>query len=356
MDELRVGAGVRKPGAFAGEQAGGRCVGGGVGQREAHALEVEDPLAELDALRCPLDRQSQQPLHRPGTAGTDVDAFLHEPLVGQLVRAPYPTEHRRLRDADVLQHELGMPVRERVRVVRVVLEREAGRVVVDQEQGREAELLVDDEAVEDHEVRVIRAGDEPFLTVEQVLPGGGVADGGRAEGASIGAGLVLRDRVTPGALAAQARVEIAPALLSVGMDQHVVRARDVRPEAAGGLPELLVDQHLLQNRPALSAHRTRQGAAVESSPDGRPADRVPPIAWDPAVRALEFDFAWLEHIAHEAAGTRLELELGVGEGQVHLAKDAPPGPRLADRVADLGTRRSQRNVKKAGRTAHPARR
>ena len=170
-----------------------------------------------------------------------MDAFLHEPLVGQLVRAPYPTEHRRLRDADVLQHELGMPVRERVRVVRVVLEREAGRVVVDQEQGREAELLVDDEAVEDHEVRVIRAGDEPFLTVEQVLPGGGVADGGRAEGASIGAGLVLRDRVTPGALAAQARVEIAPALLSVGMDQHVVRARDVRPEAAGGLPELLVD-------------------------------------------------------------------------------------------------------------------
>ena len=90
--------------------------------------------------------------------------------------------------ADVLEHELRVPVGERVGVVRVVLERHAGRVVVDEEERRQPRVAVDDEAVEDHEVGVVRAGDEPLLAVEDVLAGRGVADGRRRERPGVGAG------------------------------------------------------------------------------------------------------------------------------------------------------------------------
>ena len=85
-----------------------------------------------------------------------MDALLDEPLVGQLVGPADPAEDRRRRHAHVAEHELGMPVGEGVGVVRVVLDLQAGRVVVDQEQGRAARLAVDDVAVEDHEVGVVR--------------------------------------------------------------------------------------------------------------------------------------------------------------------------------------------------------
>ena len=61
---------------------------------------------------------------------------------------------------------------------------DAGRVVVDQEQRRPALVAVDDEAVEDHEVGVVRPGHEPLLAVEHVLAGRAVADGRRARGSA----------------------------------------------------------------------------------------------------------------------------------------------------------------------------
>ena len=125
-------------------------------------------------------RQRQQPLHRAGAARADVDPLLDEPLVGQLVGPADPAEDGRGRDADVGQHELRVPVGERVGVVGVVLDHDAGRVVVDQEERRQSLLAVDDEAVEDHEVGVVGPGDEPLLAVEDVLAGRGVADRGRA--------------------------------------------------------------------------------------------------------------------------------------------------------------------------------
>ena len=138
VDDLGIGAGVGEPGALAGQQPRRGRVGGRIGQREADALEVVDPLAELDALGGPLERQRQQPLHRAGAARADVDALLDEPLVGQVVRPPDAAEDRRRRDAHVGQHELRVAVGERVRVVGVVLDDDAGRVVVDQEQRRPA--------------------------------------------------------------------------------------------------------------------------------------------------------------------------------------------------------------------------
>ena len=51
------GALVHEPGGLAGQQARGGGVGGRVGQWEADALEVVDPLVELDPAGRPLDRE-----------------------------------------------------------------------------------------------------------------------------------------------------------------------------------------------------------------------------------------------------------------------------------------------------------
>ena len=268
-----------------------------------------------------------------------MDPLLDEPLVGQLVGPADAAEHGRRRDPDVGQHELGMPVGEGVGVVRVVLDDHPGRVVVDQEEGRPALVAVDDEAVEDHEVGVVRPGHEPLLAVEDVLAGRRVADGGRAERARVRAGAVLGDRVAPRALAPERRVEVAPALLRVRVEQDVVGARDVRPQAAGRLAELLVDQDLLEHGPALPAGLDRERPALQPRLDGGRPDRVAPVARDVPAGPLEFDLARLEDVAHERAGARLELELGGREGQVHRAKDAAPGRREAHDVAGRGTTR-----------------
>ena len=103
-----------------------RGVGGRVGQREADALEVVDPLAELDPLGRPLDGERQQPLHRPAAARADVDPLLDEPLVGQLVGPADRAEDRAGRDPDVLEDELRVAVGERVHVVGIVLSRTPG--------------------------------------------------------------------------------------------------------------------------------------------------------------------------------------------------------------------------------------
>ena len=218
-----------------------------------------------------------------------------------------------------------MPVRERVRVVGVVLHAHAGRVVVDQEQGRQPLAALQDDAVEDHEVGVVRTRDEPLLAVEHPLAGGAVKDRRRGEVAGVGTRVVLGDRVAAGALAPQARIEVPPPLLRVAMDQRVVATRNVRPQTARHLPELLVDEHLLEHAPALAADLLRERAAVQVRLDRRATEVVAPVAGHTPVGALELDFARLQDVADEAPGTVLELELGRRQRQVHgAAEDGPP--------------------------------
>ena len=70
----------------------------------------------------------------------------------------------------------------------------------------------------------------------------------------------------------------------------------------------------------------------------RGPDRVPPVARDAPAGALELDLARLEHVAHEGAGARLELELGGREGQVHRPEVC------ATRTAGRRTRRGPRDA------------
>ena len=95
--------------------------------------------------------------------------------------APTPPRTAARRHPDVLEDELRVAVGERVHVVGIVRSSDAGRVVVDQEQRRQAPVAVDDLGMEDHEVGVVRAGHEPLLAVEDVLAGRAVADRGGLE-------------------------------------------------------------------------------------------------------------------------------------------------------------------------------
>ena len=222
-----------------------------------------------------------------------------------------------------------MPVGKRVRVVGVVLHAHAGGVVVDQEEGRQPLAALQDDAVEDHEVGVVRTRDEPLLAVEHPLAGGAVKNRRRGEVAGVGARGVLGDRVAAGALAAQTRIEVPPPLLRVAMDQRVVATRNVRPQTARHLPELLVDEHLLEHAPALAAELLRERAAVQVRLDRRATEVVAPVAGHTPVGALELDFARLQDVTDEPPGTVLELELGRRQRQVHGA--AEDGPLVATR-------------------------
>jgi hypothetical protein len=140
---------------------------------------------------------------------------------------------------------------------------QARRVVVDQEERRQALLAVHDDRVEDHEVRVVRPRDEPLLAVQDVVAGGRIEDGAGGDRVRVRAGIPLGDRVAARALAPDRGVEIAPALDRVAVEQDVVGAWHVRPQAAGHLAELLVDDHLLHHGPALAADGLRQGSGME---------------------------------------------------------------------------------------------
>ena len=83
------------------------------------------------------------------------------------------------------------------------------------------------------------------------------------------------------------------------------------------LAELLVDEHLLEHRPSLTADLDRQRAAVEAGLDRRRADRRAPCRAASGRRPLELDLERLEDLAHERAGARLELELVGRQSQVH---------------------------------------
>ena len=113
----------------------------------------------------------------------------------------------------------------------------------------------------------------------------------------VGAGVRLGDRVAAEPLAAQARLEVAAALVGVGVDQGVVGARDERPQPAGRLAELLVDEDLLEGRPALAAELDREAsrrAAGRRSP--RCFSVVPGSRREPAAGALELGLERLEDV------------------------------------------------------------
>ena len=248
-----------------------------------------------------------------------MDALLDEPLVGQLVSAANRPQDRRGGHSDVLEPELRMTVGEGVGVVGVLGQAQSGGVVVDQEQGRQTTVAIEQMAVEQHEVRVVRARDEPLLPVEQVVARGGVTHGGGRQGPGVGTCLDLGDRVAAGPLAAQRGVQISPTLVRVTVEQGVVWRGHVGPQAARDLPKLLVDKDLLQGGPALPTEGFGHRATVQVGGNGGAPELLCLRHRHPSTVELKLGFKRLEQLADVGAGTSLEVEFGGAEGQVHDA-------------------------------------
>jgi hypothetical protein len=135
VDDLRVGAGVgeRAASRVSSRAADASAAESASGKR--HALEVVDPLAELDRLVAHSTASVSSRSIAPGSARRCGSAP-RRTTRSSARRPADAAEDGRRRHADVLEDELRVAVGERVGVVRVVLQRHAGRVVVDEEERR----------------------------------------------------------------------------------------------------------------------------------------------------------------------------------------------------------------------------
>src|SRR4029453_15802766 len=187
--------------------------------------------------------------------------------------------------------------------------RHARRVVVDEEQRRAPRpVVVDDVAVEDHEVGVRGACNEPLLAVQDVVAGGLVTDRRRRGRAGGRAGVRLRDRVAAVALATERRVEVAGPLRRVAMDERVVGTGDGAPEPARPLAELLVDDDLVERAPALAPDARREASAVEVRGDRPSLDAPDDLVGEAAAAPLERELERLGDVPGERAGAGLGPE------------------------------------------------
>ena len=169
---------------------------------------------------------------------------------------------------------------------------------------------------------------------------GAVADGGRLERPRVGAGVRLGDRVGAEPLAPEARLEVSPALVGIGVREDLVRARDEAPQAAGDLAVLLVDEHLLEHRPAAAAHGHRQLAAGEPGLDREPPQLRAALGREPAARPLELDLERLEHVDDEPSGVLAQRLLGRRQrrGPRPRGLSRPRPPRAAVRPVPFPAR------------------
>ena len=139
------------------------------------------------------------------------------------------------------------------------------------------------------------------------------------------------------------------------MEQDVVGAGHVRPQAAGDLAELLVDDHLLEHGPALAADVLRQRAGVEVGLDRDAPELVADRLGQHAVVTLELLLVRLQHLLGVASGTLAQLDQLGGEGEVHVSMVARGMDRRAARRgrwdADLPVR--PREARPRGPEARP---
>ena len=138
-------------------------------------------------------------------------------------------------------------------------------------------------------------------------------------------------------LAPQAGLQVVVPLLDVAVHERVVAAGDQAPEPTRDLPELLVDEDLLEERPALAADLSREAAAVQVGLDGPGLDLAGDVGLDPATARLEFDLERAEDLTSEAARSILQLELSGAQREVHGRKDGARDKRNPRAVAGRET-------------------
>ncbi len=161
MDDAAVVERVEGVGRVVGEQPRGEQLGERVGERERDALVVGDARSERLSLAREGGRLVEQPLGCSAAARGDEEALDEDPLLRAGVAARrHPV---RIGYPAVGEDDLGVMVE--VRVVQEAgraLDREAGRVGVDEEQ----RLLAFGDREDDVHAGLAFARDEPFLAVQ----------------------------------------------------------------------------------------------------------------------------------------------------------------------------------------------
>ena len=246
-----------------------------------------------------------------------MDALFDEPLVGQRVGLAHAAQDLGLGHAHTVEAELRVAIDEGVGVVGVADDRQTRRVVVDEEERRPTLFALDGQGVEDHEVAVVGPGHEPLLAVEHPLAGGRVTHGGRLDRASVGPGAGLGDGIAARALAAQARLEVAPALLRIAVHEDVVGIGHEGPQAAGHLAVLLVDDDLLGDRPALAAVLARERATREPGLDAQAPELARLRRRQSTTGAFDVALERLQDLDHEAPRALAQGRLGRSQGELH---------------------------------------
>ena len=169
-----------------------------------------------------------------------------------------------------------------------------------------------------------------FSPLRTYSPVARVADGGGAQGPGIGAGAVLGDRVAPRALAAQRRLEVAPALLGVARGSGRCRrpgctttARRSTGRAARGRGPA--------RRPTSPARRPRPGTSRRAAGPRSPPRRIgsPQSRGDPPAGAFELE--------PRAAGGRRGRTRGRAPGARagRASGSGPSRPRMRHRARTL---------------------
>ncbi len=112
-------------------------------------------------------------------------------------------------------------------------------------------------------------------------------------------------------------------MLGVAVDEHVVGIGHERPEAAGRLAELLVDEDLLEDRPAVPAVGGGKGATGQASCDRSLSELGAVLGRDTPSGTLQRLLPGLELVDHETASSVAQVFLRWRQGEVHGSLVAP---------------------------------
>ena len=306
MLDLHVDPGVDPARQLVGHQPRRPQVGERVRQHVPDRLELHDRLAELHALLRERGGFVDQPVHRTAAAGGDHQSLVAEPLVRERHAVPFGADQVRGRDPHVLERDDRMGVGVGVRIARLAEEADAGRVLVDEEQGVLALVIAAHELrlEEDPIGRVVR-GHVHLRAVQDVVVA--VATRGRLDRVDVGAGALLGDRVALVALAAHGRHD--PALDLFGRaDGRCPRRRRVDAPAQGvGHPSgLFGDQDLLEHREPAAAELLRHVHRGQAELLGFGAMTFTDVVGDPSLVLFRVDLP-RDQLVHEAAGALLDL-------------------------------------------------
>src|SRR5579885_438482 len=252
---LAVGPGVDLFRRAVGHEAGGPELRQAVGQHDLDCLALRDGLAEGDA--APGERRGlvDQALGGAAAACGDAEPLIPEPVMGELHPPAFRADAIAGRNPDILEAVDGMVGGIAVAVGRRAQQPDAGRVHVDEEQAMRPRMRAALElGLEDEVIRVIGAGDMPFLAVEYIDLT--LAAGGGLDRVHIGSGAGLADRIAFVALPADVGPDPGLHLIvrgGAGLD-HPGRGGIVAPaERIGDLADLLLDDDLLQGAEARAA-------------------------------------------------------------------------------------------------------